>query len=64
VEASTDYVNMSIGDFNSNVNNLISRNMEAINELDAVIQSLLYIHSEISKVRSYITLYSNNIFIL
>ncbi|XP_065911651.1 laminin-like protein lam-2 isoform X2 [Dysidea avara] len=43
-------VDVSIKNASSNINDLISRNMEIINELDAFIQSLSDIHNEISKI--------------
>ena len=43
-------VDTSIKNINPNLDDLISRNMEVINELDLMIQGLSYIHGEISKV--------------
>jgi len=46
-------VDASVKNIDPNLDDLISRNMEVINELDVMIQSLSYIHSEISKVIAY-----------
>jgi len=40
----------SIGDFSSNIDELISKNMDVIKELDTVILQQLGVHNEISKV--------------
>ena len=43
-------VDTAVKNINPNLDDLISRNMEVINELDLMIQGLSYIHGEISKV--------------
>lgn len=40
----------SIGDLSSNIDELISKNMDVIKELDTVILQQLGVHNEISKV--------------